>query len=356
MIYIGVAIPKTGLELGTPKWFISKILSYNYISLIENNKLNEDDRLSKNNKSSEDDRLNEDDRLSEGQLLDYISNDYNIFASDDNNNSEENSQNNSGKEAIQKSNLNISSKPLLSAKRKRESKVSAKLKSSFVWEFFSQPTNRKPYSKIQIQKLNNSLFRFIINSIQPPSIVEDRDFIKYSYNLNPKYKLPYEVKNLITKFQLESKLYAIITDNGSNIKSAINQLRIGTHIPCTAHTLQLSILKEVKEIDQLVTKCKNLISFLAQDKKQQQLKEAKLYLIIQQESNNSQLDDDKEYIFLNVVKANNTRWNLVYYVFECLIILQSTIIALKETLLEDINSRTRQEREILEELIPFIYK
>ncbi|CAG8823932.1 40188_t:CDS:2, partial [Gigaspora margarita] len=85
-----------------------------------------------------------------------------------------------------------------------------------------------------------------------------------------------KAKNLITKFQLESKLYAIITNNGSNIKSAINQFRIGTHIPCTAHTLQLT-----------------------QDKKQQQLKEAQLYLISQQESNNSQLDDDKEYIFLN---------------------------------------------------------
>ena len=40
------------------------------------------------------------------------------------------------------------------------------------------------------QKLNNSLLRFIINSVQPLSIVEDEDFIKYSHDLDPKYKLP----------------------------------------------------------------------------------------------------------------------------------------------------------------------
>jgi len=148
-----------------------------------------------------------------------------------------------------------------------------------------------------------------------------------------------EVEKLINKFQLESKLYAIVTDNGSNIKLAINQLRIGTHIPCSAHTLQLSIIKEIKEIDQLVTKCKNLINFLAQNKKQQQLKEAQLDLINQQENNNNKLDDDEEYIILNVVKANNTRWNSIYYAFEHLIILKSAIITLKENLLQDISSR-----------------
>ncbi|CAG8650972.1 16927_t:CDS:2 [Dentiscutata heterogama] len=252
--------------------------------------------------------------------------------------------------------------------------------------------NTKPHSKLHAQKLNN-------------------DFIKYSHDLDPKYNLPCkpvlkdkidevydddiieiqqkiskinyvsmtldlwssaahisylevilhwttcdfipckiflaikeipypytatvikeEGEKLINKFQLESKLYAIVTDNGSNIKLAINQLRIRTHIPCSAHTLQLT------------------------QNKKQQLKEAQLDLINQQENNNNKLDDDEEYIILNIVKANNTRWNSIYYAFERLIILKSAIIILKENLLQDISSRIRHEEEILEELIPSIYK
>ncbi|CAG8840155.1 33855_t:CDS:2, partial [Racocetra persica] len=142
-----------------------------------------------------------------------------------------------------------------------------------------------------------------------------------------------EVEKLINKFQLESKLCAIVTDNGSN----------------------LSITKGIQEIDQLVIKCKNLIKFLSQDKKQQQLREAQLYLINQQGDSNK-LDNDEEYIVLNVVKANNTRWNSVYYAFEHLIILKSAIVMLKETLLQDISTRIRQEGGLLEDLIPTIYE
>ena len=161
---------------------------------------------------------------------------------------------NSDKETLQESNLNKSFEPLLPAKRQKRTRTSTKPKSSFVWKFFSQPIdgkvccqvancntvlgyhntpstmkthlynkhqitkaslnkqpadelkksprsqgqltlhqsleNTKPHSKLHAQKLNNSLLRFIINSVQPLSIVEDEDFIKYSHDLDPKYKLP----------------------------------------------------------------------------------------------------------------------------------------------------------------------
>ncbi|CAG8850930.1 37004_t:CDS:2, partial [Gigaspora margarita] len=247
----------------------------------------------------------------------------------------------------------------------------------------------KPHSKMQMQKLNNSLLRFIINSVQPLSIVEDEDFIKYSYDLDPKYKLPCRQ---VLKDKIDEVYYDKITEIQQRINEAnyismtldlwssaahTSYLGVTLHwvtndfipseilltikeipYPHTAviikeeieklinkyqlesklsHTLQLSIINRIKEIDHLVTKCKNLIRFLSQDKKQQ-LREAQLYLINQQKDNNNKLDDDEEYIILNVVKANNTRWNSVYYAFERLIILKPAIITLKETLLQDIKA------------------
>ncbi|CAG8545970.1 14368_t:CDS:2 [Cetraspora pellucida] len=423
---------------------------------------------------TEDERHSEDQSLDYVSDNDVFTDAYNKGVSSDNEDNLPDISQISDNETNQESNLNTSSELLIPAKRKKPIRITTKPKSSFVWKFFSQPHDgkvccqianckavlgycntpstmkahlhnkhqitkasldkksidefkktptlqsqltlqqsleiTKPHLKAQTQKLNNSLLRFIINSVQPLTIVEDKDFIRYSYDLDPKYKLPCrqvlkdkideayynniikiqqqinkakyvshfisheilltikeipyphtaimikeEVEKLINKFQLESKLYAIVSDNRSNVKSAINQLKIGTHIGCTAHTLQLSITKGIQEIDQLVIKCKNLIKFLSQDKKQQQLREAQLYLINQQGDNNK-LDNEEKYVILNVVKANNTRWNSVYYAFEHLIILKSAIITLKETLLQDTSTRIRQEGELLEDLIPSIYE
>ncbi|CAG8792301.1 31254_t:CDS:2 [Gigaspora margarita] len=77
--------------------------------------------------------------------------------------------------------------------------------------------------------------------------------------------------------------------------------------------------------------------------KNKQLKDAQLDLINQQENNNNKLDEED--IILNVVKANNTRWNSIYYAFAYLIILKSAIITLKENLLQDIINRIRHEEK-----------
>ncbi|CAG8799415.1 45102_t:CDS:2 [Gigaspora margarita] len=129
--------------------------------------------------------------------------------------------------------------------------------------------NIKPHSKLYIQKLNNSLLRFIINSIQSLSIVED--FIQYLYDLDPKYKLP-------CKPVLEDKIDKVYHNNIGDIQQKISE-----------------------------------INYITQNKKQQQLKEAQLDLINQQENNNNKLDNNE-------------------------------------------NIRIRYEEEILEELMPSIYE
>jgi len=294
-----------------------------------------------------------------------------------------------------------------------------------------------PYSQQRMKQLHKSLTQFVIGTDQPLSIVEEPDFIKYSYDLNPKYKLPCiktlkehidsiycfanskieqelscnandvsltldlwsscahqpylgitvhwvdenfypcefllnmeefpyphdaftiaeEINNIIHSYNLEFKVTAIVTDNGSNVKSAIEQLGICKRIPCSAHTLQLSILKGLEKVSQLTSKCKELIRFLSGDKKRQQLREAQAYLIRQQERetavDNSVQDelDDKNSI-IDVVKSNNTRWNSTFYAYERLLLLKSAIITLKETLLQDKNNKNQREGELLEEMLP----
>ncbi|CAG8622618.1 7010_t:CDS:2, partial [Gigaspora rosea] len=316
----------------------------------------------------------------------YISDDYNIFASDDNNNSEdENSQNNSAKEANQKSNLNISSKLLkvscqvancntvlgynntpstmkshlhnkhqitkasLNKHSANELKKDLPLKDQLT--LYQTLETIKPHSKIRIQKLNNSLLRFIINSIQPLSIIEDEDFIKYSYNLDPKDKLP-------CRQVLKDKIDEVYHDNIQEIQQKINEINYASitldlwssaaHVSylgvtlhwVTNHFIPCEILLAIKEIPYLHT------AIIIKDEVEKLITkfqlESKLYAIVTNNGSNLKqiILDGIQYIIA----------------FERLIILKSAIIALKETLLEDINSRTRQEEEILEELIPSIYE
>jgi hypothetical protein len=115
--------------------------------------------------------------------------------------------------------------------------------------------------------------------------------------------------DLFYEWRIKSKIIAMVTDNGANVKKACNEIGIGERIPCSAHTIQLSIGKGLDKIKLLVDKCKRLIIFLAGDKKKQQLKESQIYLYRQQET----LQDDDEleknvesFICLEVVKINNT--------------------------------------------------
>ncbi|EXX53590.1 hypothetical protein RirG_242460 [Rhizophagus irregularis DAOM 197198w] len=88
--------------------------------------------------------------------------------------------------------------------------------------------------------------------------------------------------DLFYEWGIDSKIIAIVTDNGSNVRKACNNISIGKRIPCAAHTLQLSIGKGLDIIKELIGKCKHFISFLSADKKKQQLKESQIYLYRQQ--------------------------------------------------------------------------
>ena len=121
---------------------------------------------------------------------------------------------------------------------------------------------------------------------------------------------------------------------------------IGERIPCAVHTLQLSIGKGLDMAKILINKCKCLIAFLANDKKKQQLRESQIYLYRQQQLQKDEDELEKEaekHVFLDVVKANNTRWNSTLYAFQRLIILKPAISMLKTSLINDRSLRIRKE-------------
>ncbi|CAG8680244.1 29364_t:CDS:2 [Gigaspora margarita] len=249
----------------------------------------------------------DDNRLSEGRLskdnsLDYISDNNNIFANDYND--DENNNEDSFQDIY--NTLNTS-------KKKKNPRTSTKPKSSFAWKFFSQPIDGKvhcqvancnavlgyyntqstmksylhnkhqitkallnkksvdelkkslkpenqltlqqsleiikPHTKIQTQKLNNNLLRFIINSIKPLSIVEDKDFIKYSHDLDPKYKLP-------CKPVLKDKIDEVYHNNINEIQQKIDEINYTSMTldlwSSAAHISYLGVILHWKVINEVV--------------------------------------------------------------------------------------------------------
>jgi hypothetical protein len=297
-------------------------------------------------------------------------------------------------------------------------------------------TTSKPHHITKQEALTRSVMGFVIGTVQPLSILEDKDFINMINEFDKRYKIPcvktfknrvssaYEIGKDLLKNQLDqvqdisitldawsssahipylgitvhwitsefeprelllsmeelpyphgaieiqeylidlfdewevgSKINAIVTDNGANVKKACNNLGIGERVPCAAHTLQLSIEKGLNTIRTLINKCKNLITFLATDKKKQQLKETQIHLYQQQKINNELNEEEIEkFVYLDVVKANNTRWNSTFYAFQRLIILKTAISMLKISLVNDSNPHAHREGEKLEELYPTFYE
>ena len=196
---------------------------------------------------------------------------------------------------------------------------------------------------------------WVTSKFEPQEVLLSMEELPYPHSA---YEIRDHLSDLLNEWELSSKITVIVTDNASNMKKACNYMEI-ERIPCSAHTLQLSIGKGLDTIKILINKCKLLISFLSADKKKQQLKESQIYLYRQQEMQETEELLEKKadnLICLNVVKANNTRWNSTLYAFQRLIILKPAISMLKASLLSDMSLYIRKEGERLEELYLTVYE
>ena len=113
----------------------------------------------------------------------------------------------------------------------------------------------------------------------------DRNFVMHEIILTVEYvRYPHTAENisdtllaLLDEWELREKVHIITTDNGSNMKKAINDLStISTNIkwqPCTAHTLQLVIGKGLNIVKLLVLRAKRLIDFFLRPKQSERLEQ-----------------------------------------------------------------------------------
>ena len=198
---------------------------------------------------------------------------------------------------------------------------------------------------------------WVTSKFEPQEVLLSMEELPYPHSA---FEIQDHLFDILHEWDISLKITSIITDNGSNMVKACNNMKIGERIPCAAHTLQLSIGKGLDVIKILIGKCKCLISFLSADKKKQQLKESQIYLYRQQvmpETDDLLEKKAEKLVCLDVVKANNTRWNSTLYAFERLIILKAAIQMLKASLMTDTSSYTiRKESEKLEALSPTVYE
>src|SRR5215213_3179204 len=79
------------------------------------------------------------------------------------------------------------------------------------------------------------------------------------------------IKKAIEKWEIESHVVSITTDNGANVVAAIRNLRSIKRLSCAAHTLQLAISRGLKVVEALVFRAKWLINFFSTQKQIERL-------------------------------------------------------------------------------------
>ncbi|GFS11238.1 zinc finger BED domain-containing protein [Elysia marginata] len=113
-----------------------------------------------------------------------------------------------------------------------------------------------------------------------------------------------ELEAVIHDWGLQEKVFAIVTDNASNMVAAVNLLKV-RHFPCYAQTLNLVIndmLKELPHLSALRKKVIGIVShFHSSVKSFKQLEQAQR----QQGADPLKLTIEVE-----------TRWNSTFYIFE----------------------------------------
>lgn len=89
-----------------------------------------------------------------------------------------------------------------------------------------------------------------------------------------------KLEKIMSDWGLTEKVHSVTTDNGANMKAAINRMANTIRIPCTAHTLQLVVGKGLMPVEVLVARAKQLINFFMALKQNERLEEAQKTLKI----------------------------------------------------------------------------
>lgn len=80
---------------------------------------------------------------------------------------------------------------------------------------------------------------------------------------------------ILNEWNIINKIITIVSDNGANIKKAINECLQNHHHPCVAHTLNLSVNEAItsnENLSTIIKKCRSLVGHFKQCCSKQQIK------------------------------------------------------------------------------------
>lgn len=100
---------------------------------------------------------------------------------------------------------------------------------------------------------------YIYDDIQENAVLETREIPGSHTGAN----IATSLRNILSDWEITDKVVAIITDNGANIKSAVNDYFKKTQVPCVAHTLNLCVTDAIADnvsFKETVKKSKNIVT------------------------------------------------------------------------------------------------
>jgi hypothetical protein len=177
---------------------------------------------------------------------------------------------------------------------------------------------------------------FINENFELINILLDLKYLPYPHTAEV---ICEQLKDTINTWNLQNKIIAVTTDNGSNMIKAIslmNRINTVVRIPCTAHTLQLVIGKGLDPIFLLIARVKRLIRFFISPKQLERLK------LVQRELEYEDI--------VGIISDINTRWNSTYHAWERLLYLRDAIEALAIKLARDNNSNIKKDGQQLKKI------
>ncbi|CAG8817786.1 7056_t:CDS:1, partial [Cetraspora pellucida] len=181
-------------------------------------------------------------------------------------------------------------------------------------------------------QLNNALLT-IVSFPYPHSAEQLEDYLRHE----------------CSKWKITDKCIAGITDSAAvNIK-AMHDFGV-THIRCTAHTIQLSILDGLKttELSELLHKAKSLNSFLtSRDKYRERFRLVQIEI----KKQDNPAIREQEIIVLDAISDVSTCWNSTFFLLNRLLDLYPAILALQQDLSHDQDRLIRKDAKTLESLI-----
>lgn len=146
--------------------------------------------------------------------------------------------------------------------------------------------------------------------------------------------------NILTEWKILTKVSAIVTDNGANMVKMCDLLGI-RHMPCFAHTLNLTLEDSMKlsQVEDITNKCKAIVKFF----KKSSVGWRALKL--------AQKERNPDSTPLKMLQEVSTRWNSTFYMMKRILQLSDVLALVCRKLVQAPDYLTASEEEAVKEVI-----